>query len=85
MWTYFVYSGNVLIHKINYKKLNQIFFVYGSYSQIWELFPLVEARAQYSFKTQLLPSLSEEFPLLARSGSGSKKRTGGGVSSAKHE
>ena len=42
IWTYFVYSENVLIPKINSD--------------------LPEARAQYSFKTWLLPSLSEEFP-----------------------
>ena len=32
VWTYLVYSENVLIHKINSNKLNHIFFIYDSYS-----------------------------------------------------
>ena len=68
VWTYFVYSENVFNSEdiLYSKKVNQIFseqvfFVYDSYSLIWELFAQLEARAQYSFKTRLLPNLSEEF------------------------
>ena len=54
IWTYFVYPENVLIPNINSKKLNQIFFIYDSYSHIFGTCPPQVARAQYSFKTTLL-------------------------------